>query len=83
MTSQMMTLLGACAAMMAFLQAGLPAETPLYVKIGIGALNAFVSTYLGLTNRGTSPIPEQKIQVTMTEPPFPPPGPRTDVRSSS
>ena len=73
MTGQMMTLLGAFAAMLAFLQAGLPPETPVYIKLLIGAVNAGLSYYLGQSNRGTLPPPEQKVTVTVAEPPKPPP----------
>lgn len=54
MTSGMMTFVGAVAAALAFLLAGLPAETPVYVKLGIGTLNAALSFYLGQTHPGTS-----------------------------
>lgn len=57
MSSNMMTLLGAIGAMLAFLLAGLPAETPIYAKLLIGVLNAGVTFYLGQTNKGTLPEP--------------------------
>ena len=55
MSSNMMTILGAVGAMLACLMAGLPAETPLYLKLLIGALNAGLVFYLGQTNKGTLP----------------------------
>lgn len=73
MSGQLMTLLGAIAAMLAVIQLGLPAETPTYVKLIIGAVNAGLSYYLGQTNKGNTPPPEQKVSVTLdATPPQPP-----------
>ncbi len=69
MSGQAMTFLGALAAMLAFIQVGLPAETPVYLKLAIGAANAGLSYFLGQTNKGNLPPPEQKVTVTVTEPP--------------
>lgn len=55
MSSQVMTLLGAIGAAISFLLAGLPDNTPWWGKLGIGALNAFLTFYLGQSNRGTAP----------------------------
>ena len=67
MTSQMMTLLGAVGAMLAFLLAGLPSETPLYLKLVLGVANAGLTYYLGQTNTGTVPPPPQRIDVRVEE----------------
>lgn len=48
-----MTTVGAVAATIAFIVAGLPAETPIYVKLCLGAVNAGLSFYAGLTHAGT------------------------------
>lgn len=56
MTAQMMTALGAFGAMLAFLLAGLPNDTPVYIKLILGAANAGLVFYLGQTNKGTVPL---------------------------
>lgn len=53
MTSGMMTALGAVGAGMAFVVAGLPAETPVYIKLLLGAVNAGLVAYIGKTHPGT------------------------------
>lgn len=60
MTSQNMTVLGAFAAMLAFIQVGLPVETSVWIKLVVGAANAGLSTYLGLTNKGTMTVVEKE-----------------------
>ncbi len=53
MTSNQMTLIGVIAAMTAFVVAGLPQDTPVYVKLMLGSVNAGLPFYTGLTNKGT------------------------------
>jgi hypothetical protein len=69
MNSQVMTLIGAIAASLQFIQAGIPADSPLWVRLCIGSVGAGLSYYLGQTNKGTSqlPLPEQRVNVTVTE----------------
>lgn len=52
-SSQQMTAIGSVAAGLAFLQFGLPDDTPQYVELLIGTANAGLSFYLGKTNKGT------------------------------
>jgi len=56
MTAQVMTVLGAFGAMLSFLLAGLPNDTPVYIKLVIGTFNAGLVFYLGQTNKGTIPL---------------------------
>ncbi len=65
-SGQVMTIIGAFCAMLAFLQVGLPGDTPVYVKLSIGALNAFLSYYLGQTNKGTIVPVEPKVIIQST-----------------
>ena len=60
MTSIMMTALGVGGAVVAFVAAGLPTDTPDWVKLIFGALNAGVSFYLGKTNTGTNSVGDAK-----------------------
>ena len=53
MSSQAMTVIGCVSAGLAFMLASIPPETPVYVKLAIGCLNAILSFYLGKTNTGT------------------------------
>lgn len=53
MSANVMTAIGALCAMLAFVQAGLPFETNMYIKLSIGAINAALAYYLGHTNQGT------------------------------
>ena len=53
MTSFMMTMLGIIAGTVAMANASLPVDTPVYLKVVIGALNAAMSIYLGKTHTGT------------------------------
>ena len=53
MSSAVMTGLGVLAAGLAFIQAGLPTETAVYIKLAIGAVTAMLSFYLGKTHTGT------------------------------
>lgn len=49
-----MTMLGAIAAMITFILAGLPADFNPLTKLIIGGINAFLIFYLGKTNSGSS-----------------------------
>lgn len=53
MSSRNMTIFGAIGAGLAFLSAGLPDETNLFIKLILGAFSASLSFYLGSTNQGT------------------------------
>ena len=53
MTSNQMTAIGIVTAMIAFVVAGLPTETPVYVKLALGCVNAGLSFYTSLTHPGT------------------------------
>lgn len=53
MTSNQMTIVGIVAAMTAFIVAGLPVDTPIYIKLTLGSVNAALSFYTGLTHMGT------------------------------
>ena len=48
-----MTIIGCVGAGLAFIMASLPPETPIYIKLTIGGINAMLSFYLGKTNTGT------------------------------
>ena len=72
-SSSIMTMIGVLGAMCAYLQSQLPPETPVYLKLLVGTLSAGISFYLGVTNRGSTPPPEQKVTVTVQDQPKPPP----------
>jgi hypothetical protein len=73
MTNQVMTLLGAIGAMLAVIQLGLPENTSWSVKLGVAAVNAGLSYYLGQTNKGTTPQAPQQVEMTVSQAPDQPP----------
>lgn len=76
MTSGQMTAISAVGAGVAFVTANLPDGTPELYEVLLGALNAGLLVYLGVTNKGTAG--SRKRQAAALRPPKPagplPPG---------
>lgn len=71
MPGGIMTLLGAVGAMLAALQVAIPTDSSTMVRGVLGAVNAGLVYYLGQTNKGTTPQPDQKITVKVVPPTTP------------
>lgn len=62
-SSNMMTALGVFGIMFSYMLTILPEDTPFWVKLTIGTVNAGLSFLLGKTNQGTVVPPTENKQV--------------------